>query len=204
MLGNSRACFWSIAVVTKACAVDERVAPALLTGMAFGLCFEACDVIWERFGLGILQTGGSIGHQNFLGLMSHFVVFPWFALLLAGERGWRAILGPASGVIVEVLTVSRATIGLAGMGYAGLFLLSSFRGWTSRKAILLAAGVVAVGVLTPLIISSFNKRFEREQRTMAPSMMSARLSKRRRDDNFGSSVGDRSQQLRRRCKYRWL
>jgi len=99
-----------------------------------GLCFQACAAVWERFGMGVLQTGGALGHQNLLGLVSHFVVFPWFALLLAGERGWRPILGPLAGLIVDILTVSRATIGLAAAGYGGLFVLSALRRWTPHKA----------------------------------------------------------------------
>ena len=77
--------FLVYAVVTKACA-DERVAPSLLKGLAIGLCFEACVVIWDRFHLGVIQASGTFGHQNLLGMVSHFVLFPFFALLI----GWRA------------------------------------------------------------------------------------------------------------------
>jgi O-antigen ligase len=150
--------FLVYAVVAKACA-DERVAPALLTGMTIGLCFEACFAIWERFGLGILQAGGTLGHQNFLGLMSHFVTFPWLALLLAGERGWRPIAGPLAGLVIAALTVSRGTVGLMGAGYVGIFALSVLRRWTPRKAIILAVGVASVCVLAPVILSSFDQRF---------------------------------------------
>ncbi len=38
-------------VVTRSCA-DKRFIPALLTGMAISLCFEALVVIWQRFALG--------------------------------------------------------------------------------------------------------------------------------------------------------
>jgi O-antigen ligase len=150
--------FLVYAVVAKACA-DERVAPALLTGMTIGLCIEAGFATWERFGLGILQAGGTLGHQNFLGLMSHFVTFPWLALLLAGERGWRPIAGPFAGLVIAAMTVSRGTVGLMGAGYVGIFALSALRRWTPRKAIILAAGVASVCVLAPVIMSSFEKRF---------------------------------------------
>src|SRR5215467_3708849 len=62
---------------------DERVIPAILTGMAIGLCMETGFAVWERFVQGALHAGGTFGHQNFLGMVSHFVVFPFFALLLA-------------------------------------------------------------------------------------------------------------------------
>jgi O-antigen ligase len=146
------------AVVAKACA-DERVPRALLTGMAIGLCFETCDTIWQRFGQGILQAAGTMGHQNFLGLMTHFVTFPWMALLLAGERGWLPVVVPVAGLIIGVLTVSRGTIGLMAAGYVGLFGLSSLRRWTPRKALLLAGGVAVACVVTPVVLSSLQDRF---------------------------------------------
>jgi O-antigen ligase len=146
------------AVVAKAC-VDERVPRALLTGMAIGLCFEACDTIWQRFGHGILQAAGTMGHQNSLGLMTHFVTFPWLALLLAGERGWLPVVAPVAALIIGVLTVSRGTIGLMAAGYVGLFGLSSLRRWTPRKALLLSAGVAVACVVTPVVFSSMQDRF---------------------------------------------
>lgn len=150
--------FLVYAAVNKASA-DERVVPALLTGMTVGLFFAACDALWERFGLGILQAGGTLGHQNNLGLISHFVTFPLIALLLAGDRGWQPVLGPLSGLITAVLTVSRATIGLFGIGFLGLFGLSVLRKWTVRKALLLGAGVVAAGIAAPFVLASFEERF---------------------------------------------
>ncbi len=153
--------FLVYAVVAKGC-TDRRVVPALLTGMAIGLCFEACHAMWQRFGLGIPQPGGSFGHQNFLGLITHFVVFPWVALLYAGERGWRPVIGPFAGLVIAVLTVSRATVGLAGAGYVALFALSVLRKWTPRKAVLMVGGLIALAVLAPIVAASFEKRFRNE------------------------------------------
>jgi O-antigen ligase len=153
--------FLVYAVVVNA-STDDRVVPALITGMTIGLCFEVCDALWERFGQGVLQAGGTLGHQNFLGLMSHFVTFPSLALLLAGERGWPLVVGPLAGIMLAVLTVSRATFGLVGAGYIGMFGLSAVRRWTHRKALVLVVGVAVVCALVPLAISSFDARFEKE------------------------------------------
>lgn len=147
------------ATINRACAADPRAAHALLKGMVAGLFVQAGYAIWERFGLGILQTGGTEGHQNLLGVMSHFVVFPFFALLLAGERGWLPAAATLAGMVVQVLTTSRATLGLAGFGYSVIFLLSSMRKWTSRKGMVLLIGVGAVAAVTPVIMSSFEHRF---------------------------------------------
>ena len=151
--------FLVYAVVARACA-DPRVAPALLTGMAAALFVEAGVAIWERFGLGILQARGTADHQNTLGLMSHFVVFPFFALLLAKRRGWLPPAVLLAGLVIEVLTASRATLGLAGFGYAIIFIFSALRQWSSRKAAVLLIGVVAITVVMPLALWSFAQRGE--------------------------------------------
>ena len=154
--------FLVYAVVARASALDERVVPAVLTGMAMALCLEAFVAIYQRFGAGITQTSGTMGHQNMLGLMSHFVVFPWMALLLAGQRGWQPAAGPFSGVIAAALTASRATVGLAGIGSLGLFLLSATRKWTSRKALVAGGAIAAALLVAPMVLSSFERRFEEQ------------------------------------------
>ena len=151
--------FFFYVVVTRACAADERVLPALLKGIAFGMFWAAGQAIWERFGVGVLQTAGGFPHRNFLGMVSHFIVYPFFALLLAGERGWFPITVSVAGAIVAVLTTSRATIAFAGFGYLAVFLVSALRGWTPRKSMVMVAGVVAVMALSPLFFSSFEQRF---------------------------------------------
>jgi O-antigen ligase len=153
--------FLVYAVVTKACS-DERVAPSLLKGMAIGLCLQACVVIWERVGLGAIQGSGTFVHQNLLGIVSHFVVFPWFALLLAGERGWWPAITPLAGGIIAALTASRATIGLFGLGVAVAFVFSVARKWTARKAQVALFGAVVIAALAPVALSSLEKRFARD------------------------------------------
>ena len=150
--------FFVYAIVARASS-DERIPTAILTGMAIGLCYQAIFAIWQRFGAGILQTGGSLGDKNLLGLVSEFALFPIFALLLAGKRGWLMIVASLSGIIVAVLTTSRAAVGLAAAGLLLLFVLSSIRRWTTRKASVLFIGLVVIISLSPIALSSFEKRF---------------------------------------------
>ena len=151
--------FFFYAVVTKACAADERVVAALLKGIAFGMFLAAGQAIWERFGAGVLQTAGGFPHRNFLGMISHFIVYPFFALLLAGERSWLPLAVSLAGAIVAILTTSRATVGLAGVGYLAVFAISALRGWTPRKSMVALATLLAVLALSPLFFSSFEQRF---------------------------------------------
>jgi hypothetical protein len=152
--------FLFYATVARACACDPRFVPALMKGLTVGLILEAGDVIWERFGLGILQTGGTAGNQNMLGMMSQFVVFPLFTLLLIRERGWWLTSGMLAGLAVQVMTVSRATIGLGVFGFTAVFLLAGQ--WTSRKITIMLIGIATVAAITPMVISSFNQRFAAE------------------------------------------
>jgi hypothetical protein len=149
--------FLVYAAVARGCAVP-RVPLALLQGMAAGLLMEAGLVLWQRIGSHMIQAVGTFGHQNLLGVISHFVVFPFFALMLGGRNGRFPMVVVFAGVIVEVLTTSRATVGLAAFGYATVFMLSALRQWTSRKAVVLLTGAMLGAVVTPLALSSVAHR----------------------------------------------
>jgi len=149
--------FLLYAVIVRGCA-NPVVPDALLKGMAAGLLMEAVTVLWQRFGLGVLQASGTFFHQNELGMLSHFIVFPFFALLLTGRAGvLPAVVFPA-GAIVELMTTSRGTIALGALGYGLVFALSAMRGWTSRKGGILAVFVAAAAVIGPLAISAIAQR----------------------------------------------
>ncbi|WP_426609727.1 O-antigen ligase family protein [Bradyrhizobium sp. McL0616] len=160
--------FLLYAVVTQACK-EPRVARAILNGMAVGLILEACITIWQRFGEGVVQASGTFIHQNSLGLVSHFIVFPFFALLLAGRGGWLPFVVVLSGVVVEVLTTSRATVGLAGVGFAMVFVLSALRQWKPRKGLVLLGALAILALVLPFVSSSFEQRFSKQSSAADPA-----------------------------------
>jgi O-antigen ligase len=149
--------FLVYAVVTRAC-VDPKVVPAILKGMAASIMVQLCIVIWQRFGLGILRTPGTLSHENLLGLMCEFGLFPFFALLVSGRGGWLSLAVTLASSIIAVLTVSRAAIGLAGLGFAAVIVISALWEWNSRKALILLFGGAALLALTPLALSSIEQR----------------------------------------------
>lgn len=151
--------FLFFSVVAKASAVDGRVAPSLLRGMLIGICFEACLMMFQRLVLGELQAVGTIGHQNGVGMLTNLIVFPFVALLLAGANGWEPVVAPVAGVVVTLLTVSRAALGLEGLGFAIVFSISSLRIWTNRKGLLALLAVLALIVLAPIAMLSMETRF---------------------------------------------
>ena len=150
--------FFVYAVITRACAADERVIGALLKGIALGMFLAAGQAVWQRFGAGVVQVAGGFPHQNFLGMVSHFIVYPFFALLLAGERGWFPIAVSVVGAIVYPHRIARHGSNRRFWLCCGL-LLSAARGWSSRKSMALVAAVFAAIALSPLVVSSFEQRF---------------------------------------------
>jgi O-antigen ligase len=149
--------FMMYAVVARAC-TDLRLSTALLKGLAFGFCFEGGVVAWQRFVIHYIQAPGTFEQQNMLGLAVHFVIFPFFALLLSGEKGWQPATVPLLGSMIDIFTASRAALGLAGSGFSLLFLLSVLRKWTARKAGILAAAVLVIAMLSPVAIRQFDLR----------------------------------------------
>lgn len=139
---------------------DPRVPQALVLGLVLGLTYQAFMSLKEHAG-GALQAAGTFGHQNQLGMLTHFVVFPSLAILLATKKVKWMWLGPLSGMAVAILTASRATIGLAGGGFVLLLLLSILRRPTSRKTTVAITGVVALAIAAPLALGSLGARFNK-------------------------------------------
>lgn len=138
---------------------DDRAPVALLSGAVLGFCVQVAFGAYA-YASGATPVLMAFGHQNLLGLMSHFVVFPALALLLAGKGGWASVAGPGVGASAVALTASRASIGLAGAGYVLLLILSVARKVTTRKGIVALLGLALLGAATPLAISSLERRFE--------------------------------------------
>ncbi len=151
--------FLLFAVISRACAGDIRVPSALLKGMAAGLIMQSLIAVWQRYGLGAVQTHGTFVHQNTLGMVAHMVALPLFALLLAGHRRWHTLAAPLSAALIAVLTASRAAIGLIVLGLGLVLMLSGLRRWTVRKAVITILGLLLVASLAPLAVSSFERRF---------------------------------------------
>ena len=150
--------FLVYSVVTRACS-DDRVVPALLTGMAIGLWISNGMALWQRIQEGALQAGGTVGDKNLFGMMSQFVGIPWFALLLAGQRGRMPYLAPLGSALSVVLTVSRAALGLTAIGMVMVLMLSALRKWTQRKTKIAMLSAVAMVVLLPMALYSLESRF---------------------------------------------
>ena len=150
--------FLVCAAVYRGVCVDRRVPEAVLKGLAAGILLEVAVAGWQR-AHGVLQTPGTFASQNLLGMISQFVIFPFFAVILGGRRGRLAPAVVAAGLVIAVLTASRATIALDFLGLTIVFVLSALGQWTPRKTKVLWAGVAVTAVFALFAASSLQQRF---------------------------------------------
>lgn len=150
--------FMVFTIVARACA-NPHLATSLLKGIAIGICLLGVVVGWQRFVVHYVQAPGTFASQNMLGLAMHFAIYPFFALLLAGDKGWQTIAVPIIGVMIVIFTTSRASLGLAVAGLSLLFALSMLRKWTPRMTRMLVAAIFTLAVLSPVAYRQFSYRF---------------------------------------------
>ena len=132
-------------------------ADGFFKGIFAGVAFQVFFAVTQVAG-GHAQAGGSFGAQNLLGLMAHFALFPAFAMLLAGKRGLWPVIGFGGAALIDVLTASRATLGLAAIGLGLLGLLSLRKSFNSRKISVIGAGVLLAAIATPIALHSIADR----------------------------------------------
>lgn len=167
--------------VARAAAADRRVPINLLTGLIAGLSIQAVVVVQQHLS-GAAQAGGWFGHQNLLGMATHFIVYPAFAAFLGGYYMKRTALCVAAAFFVAWAGGSRATIGLMCVGLMLTMILSCWHRMSSRKMVVAAAGALFIAAAVPLLYGAIERRSaetrahstdERETMKAAASMMVA-------------------------------
>lgn len=143
--------------VARASVADRRVPAALLTGLITGLAVQAVVVSYE-YARGARQAGGWFGHQNMLGMASHFIVYPALAAFLGGYYRNRALVAVVAGLIVAFAGGSRATVGLLVVGMIVTMILSYRHSASGRKASIAAAALIGVIAVSPLLYSAIERR----------------------------------------------
>jgi len=148
-----------VTITAQACA-NPRVPPALMMGIGIGVCIEMFTVLDQRYVQHILQTPGTFIHQNTLGLITNLAVMPFAAIFIARPKAfWLAII-PIAGIIIGLMTVSRATQGLYILGLGMLIIISLLRNFSVQRLAfaIVAAGVI--GVAVPIALTTLTQRFK--------------------------------------------
>jgi O-antigen ligase len=136
----------------------------IIDGLSAGIAFQALFSLMERLH-GVTQASGTLGHQNLLGLATHFALLLSMASMLAGDRRWLPKVGVVSGVIAVILTGSRATTGLAAAGVIFLVALSLLRYRTAFKMRVVGIGVALLLVGAPVAYLTLQHRFANEPKS---------------------------------------
>lgn len=143
--------------VARASAIHRDVPAYLLNGLIAGLSIQAVIVVQQKLG-GQLQAGGWFGHQNLLGMASHFIVYPAFAAFLAGYYVRRTALCVVAAFVVAWAGGSRATIGLMCIGLALTLLLSCWRRASPRKTMVAGLGLLCMVAAVPILYGAIERR----------------------------------------------
>lgn len=147
--------FRAVALVAQ----DERHLYAIIAGLILGVSIQAALAGWAR-ARGAVQSGGSLGHQNLLGMLTNMVLMPCLAMLLAGIRGRWAALGVGASALALVSTASRGAIAIAAVGVGLVLLLVLIRRPSPRKWGVAAVTIMALAVVAPLAMKSMAGRFQ--------------------------------------------
>ena len=138
---------------------DPKATHWLGYGLAAGAILQGVITIDQRLS-GAVQAAGTMGHQNLLGFMLHFVTLPLMALLLAGKMHKLNILGVLFALTAIALGASRGTVGFAAIGLTLLLAFSMMRHMTRHKVKILGLSVLAFAVVTPVVVGTFERRFK--------------------------------------------
>jgi hypothetical protein len=148
-----------VAAAVARISVDSNAPRHIVYGLCYGIIFQAGFSVYQHFVQGMAQAPGTMGHQNLLGMMSHFALLTALALILAGDRSVILKAGVGAALVTITFTASRGTLGFAGAGIAILAALSLLRRPTAKKMRVVGAGIVLVLVIAPVAYFTLQNRF---------------------------------------------
>lgn len=148
-----------VALVVARISVGSDAPRHIVYGLCCGIAFQAFFSVVQHFGHGVVQASGTMGHQNLLGMMTHFALLTALALILAGDRAPILKIGVAAALVAVALTGSRGAVAFAGLGVVLLLLLSLLRRPTAGKMRVAGAGVAVLLAAAPVAYLTLEKRF---------------------------------------------
>ncbi|MGR6331215.1 O-antigen ligase family protein [Sphingomonas sp. XXL09] len=148
-----------VAAAVARISVDSDAPRHIVYGLCYGIIFQAGFSVYQHFGQGIAQAPGTMGHQNLLGMMTHFALLIPLALMLTGDKAAVLKAGVGSALITIALTASRGTLGFAVAGIVLLVLFSLLRRPTAKKMRIVGAGAALMLVVAPVAYLTLQNRF---------------------------------------------
>lgn len=145
-------------VAVSAFGGNSKAVQWLCFGLAAGAVFQGAMSVLQITG-GAARISGTMGHQNLLGMMLHFVTMPLIALLLAGERSKFIMFAVLASLGVVMLGASRASVAYVLLGVVLLLVISLVRFVNVQKTKIIGFAVLAGLAVAPLAVYSFSDRF---------------------------------------------
>lgn len=152
-----------LVAVWRAGVEDARVPVALLRGMAIGAVYEGGLAAWQHFGRGVLRAQGSFSGWNSLGVVLNLVAMVPVARILAGPTSLLTKLVPLAAVAGALFSVSRGALLFLGVGIALVWIGSTLRRPTARKAWFGACGLLLFAAVVPVALSALASRTAEER-----------------------------------------
>jgi hypothetical protein len=146
-----------LVAIARVCVTEPGAPTALLTGLGFGLLYEA-GLVLSQVLRGAARPGGNFPHANFLGLAADFAVFTNVSLMLGSRRLLWPAATVAAGFIIALFGGSRATLGLFAAGVALTTVLSLQHKKNSRKYAFAGAMALMLLVSAPVMLWASSRR----------------------------------------------
>lgn len=145
--------------VARATAANGDVPISIVAGLGAAVLIQFVDA-GSQIARGAIQAGGTVGHQNLLGVLTNFSVMSAFALLLANRRSRFFGAVVFAGGMVVLFGASRASLGLFGVGLIFTLICSIRDRRSSRKFAFGAVTAVALLAAVPVMMWAVNRRPE--------------------------------------------
>ena len=128
---------------------EEKDIGLLFSTFAVCLIGQLIFVLKQRYLEGTYRVHGGFEHSNPLAMWSYFCSLPLLAAALSGKASWKQtmlfLVGAAAGLIIVVLTVTRTSLAIVGVGATVLIALSMLRGLNVKR--FTVVGVLCLGGL---------------------------------------------------------
>lgn len=139
--------------------LDLQMVSAATTGLAFGVLWQGWLVLWQKYVQHLIRTVGSMPHPNSLSMIVNLIAPIAFALWLSGRARKYAPLVVGAAGISTIASLSRGGMLMFVMATALGSVAGLSRGFEKRKLKILAALLVAAGLVLARSIDTIIERF---------------------------------------------
>ncbi|MEO1856815.1 MAG: O-antigen ligase family protein [Rubritalea sp.] len=140
----------------------ERDILAVMRGFAIGLITQVIVCLWGRYVEGGFRITGWFEHQNPMSMWTYMIGLPILGLALSNETSkkdmWLYLSAFAAAGLTIVLTVSRASLAVFGVGAVLLLLGSLVKGFTPRRISIAILGSLGGLLVMAIAADTFMSR----------------------------------------------